>query len=52
MIDPTNFKYLLDCYPGTVSHYNWLYIRNEKGEPHLYAANWFEESELSAIRKK
>ena len=49
MIDIYEKKYLLDCHPGALGHHNWLWLRNEKGEPHLYAANWIPEEDLEEI---
>jgi len=49
MIDNYNHKYLLDCRPGALGCYEWLWLRNEKGEPHLYAANWLREEDLEEI---
>jgi hypothetical protein len=45
-------KYLLDCSPGALGHYNWVELRDESGRPKLYAANWFEEDKLKKRRKR
>lgn len=39
--------YLLDCHPGALGWYKWIWLRDENGLPHLYAANWFYEDELT-----
>ena len=49
MIDIYEKKYLLDCHPGALGMYDWLWLRNEKGEPQLYAANWIPEEDLESL---
>lgn len=41
-------RYLLDCHPGALSGYVWLWMQTADG-PDLVALNWFAEGQLTEI---
>jgi len=51
MSEPYTKRYLVDCYPGALGGYDWVWMKTERG-PELLALNWFNEKQLSKLRKK
>jgi hypothetical protein len=39
-------RYLLNCYPGALGHYDWCIYTDETGKERTEALNWFNEDEL------
>jgi hypothetical protein len=46
--DVTNRKYLLDCHPGAVGGYVYIWLGKPDEFARLYAANWISEDRLEA----
>lgn len=40
-------RYLLDCFPGALAGYIWCVHPDGYGDDKTFAANWFNEDELT-----
>lgn len=47
--EPYQKRYLLDCSPGAVGGYTWVWMKTDYGED-LLALNWFDEKQLRKIK--